>query len=162
MEAIDDAPIDEAQIATEIDDQAAAEKEKEKENAAAQRKARDVVVLRMSGKPVDLEHDITAKTVKFKTFCAVGAPEALVKSGVLYYEFEVLASDSEGAVAQIGFALKNSFETGEEFVVEGEEEEGHGTGCGDNDKSWGLDGTRCLKWFDGGVSSNGQVFLVVW
>ena len=40
MEAIDDAPRVEAQIATEIDDQAAAEKEKE--NAAAQRKAGDV------------------------------------------------------------------------------------------------------------------------
>ena len=56
-----------------------------------------VVVLRMTGTPVDVEHDISAKTVKFKTFCAVGAPEALVKSGVLCYEFEVLENDSEGA-----------------------------------------------------------------
>jgi hypothetical protein len=52
MEAIDDAPRVEAQIATEIDDQAAAEKEKE--NAAAQRKAGDVAVLRMTGKKEDL------------------------------------------------------------------------------------------------------------
>jgi len=146
-EKSNDAPIDQAPIATEIDDQAAAEKEEE--NAAGQRKAGGVVILRMSGKPVDVEHDISAKTVKFKSFCAVGAPEALVKSGVLYYEFEVLANDSEGAVAQIGFALQNSFEN--------EEDATQGAGCGDNDKSWGLDGTRCLKWFDGGVSQDGQV-----
>ena len=82
-----------------------------------------------------------------------------MKSEVLYYEFEVLANALEGAVAQIGFALKNSFDSGEEFVVQGEEEEGHGMGCGDNDKSWGLDGTRCLKWFDGGVSPNGKVSI---
>jgi thiol-disulfide isomerase/thioredoxin len=78
--------------------QAAAEKEKE--DAAAQRQAGDVVVLRLSGAPVEVEHDVAAKTVKFKSFCTVGAPEALATCGVVYYEFEVLIN--EGGIPQIG------------------------------------------------------------
>ena len=42
--------------------------------------------------------------------------------------------------AAAGFALKDGLE-----VSSGNT----GEGCGDNDTSWGLDGTRCVKWFDG-------------
>ena len=117
---------------------AAAAAEQEKENAAAQREAGDVVVVRLNGEPVDVQHDIVAKTVKFNTYCTVGAPEALVTSGVVYYELEVL--DNEGGVPQMGFALKDDCKIA--YARTGE-------GCGDNDTSWGLDGTRCVKWFDG-------------
>ena len=112
--------------------------EKEKENAEAQRLAGDVVVLRLSGEPINVKHDITAKTVKFKGVSTVGAPEALVTSGVVYYEFEVLSMD--GGAPQIGFALKDGLELSYTHL---------GVGCGNNDTSWALDGARHAKLFDG-------------
>ncbi len=113
--------------------------EKEKENAEAQRLAGDIVVLRLSGENINVEHDITAKTVKFEEgVCTVGAPEALMTSGVVYYEFEVLSID--GGAPQIGFALKDGLEISDAHL---------GVGCGNNDTSWGLDGARGVKLFGG-------------
>jgi hypothetical protein len=112
--------------------------EKEKENAEAQRFAGDVVVIRLSGEPIDVEHDITAKTVKFEGVSTVGAPEALVTSGVVYYEFQVLSID--GGAPQIGFALKDGLELSDTHL---------GVGCGNNDTSWALDGARRAKLFGG-------------
>ena len=82
--------------------------DKEKEDAAAQRAAGDVVVERLQGPPVDFTHDVAAKTLKFDTFGTFGAPEALAESGVLYYEVTVLEG-SEG-IPQIGFSLKDGME----------------------------------------------------
>jgi len=115
--------------------------DKEKEDAAAQRAAGDVVVERLQGPPPDLTHDVAAKTLKFDTFGTFAAPEALAESGVLYYEVTVLEG-SEG-IPQIGFSLKDGIERGDGNV---------GNGCGDKASSWALDGTRCMKWFEGETS----------
>ena len=112
--------------------------EKENENAEAQRLAGDVVVLRLSGEPINVEHDITTTTVKFEGVSTVGAPETLVTSGVVYYEFEVLSID--GGAPQIGFALKDGLELSYTHL---------GVGCGNNDTSWALDGARQVKLFGG-------------
>ena len=58
----------------------------------------------------------------------------------MYFEFEVLANQDEGGVAQIGFAFKDGLQISDTPLD---------VGCGDNNTSWGLDGTLCLKWFDG-------------
>ena len=115
--------------------------DKEKEDAAAQRAAGDVVVERLQGPPVDFTHDVAAKTLKFDTFGTFGAPEALAESGVLYYEVTVLEG-SEG-IPQIGFSLKDGMERDDDRVCDG---------CGDKASSWALDGTRCMKWFEGETS----------
>ena len=111
---------------------------KEKEDAAAQFAAGDVVVKRLQGRSTDFTHDVAAKTLKFEAFGTFGAPEALVTSGVLYYEVVVLEG-SEG-ILQIGFSLKDGIKSGDGPV---------GEGCGDEVSSWALDGTRGVKWFEG-------------
>ena len=109
----------------------------EKENFAAQRAAGDIVVERLQGCPADMTHDVAAKTLQFDDFATAGAPAALTTSGVLYYEITVLegsdweddpegsdsedsenevfteGSDSERALLQIGFSLKDGIERGD-------------------------------------------------
>jgi len=95
------------------------------------------VVKRLRGEPgVSFEHDIAAKTLAMKGFPTLGAPELLFKSGVLYYEIEVL--ESEG-IPQCGFA-GIGFESSDERS---------GEGVGDDSNSWGFDGKRQARWYDG-------------
>ena len=116
----------------------------EKENFAAQRAAGDIVVERLRGCPLDVTHDVVAKTLQFDEFATAGAPEALTTSGVLYYEITVLeGSDSEDALPQVGFSLEDGIERGDVHVEDG---------CGDKPSSWALDGVRCRKWFEGAES----------
>ena len=125
--------------------------EKEKENAETQRLAGDVVVLRLSGEPINVEHDITTTTVKFEGVSTVGAPETLVTSGVVYYEFQVIvhANKNTDVSAQMGFALKDSLQPSKKKSS---------NGCGDTDTSWGVDGTRCFKW----VGAQSAVWACKW
>merc|ERR1711904_59930 len=95
------------------------------------------VVKRLRGEPgVSYEHDVEARTVKCFAFPTLGAPEMLVKEGVLYYEIEVLGGDG---IPQAGFASSDFA-----FI-----DEQTGDGVGDDQESWGLDGVRKSKWFDG-------------
>lgn len=77
-------------------------------------------------------------TLELLQFATVGARgDLIVKSGVLYYEVEVVAAEG---VPQIGFATE-AFEAGvDEFT---------GDGVGDDADSWGLDGTRKARCHDG-------------
>jgi hypothetical protein len=139
----------------------------EKENFAAQRASGDIVVERLQGCPADVTHDVAAKTLQFDDFATAGAPAALTTSGVLYFEITVLessdweddpegsdsedsenelfteGSDSEEALLQIGFSLKDGIERGDMLLSDG---------CGDKPSSWALDGVRCRKWFEGAES----------
>jgi len=112
---------------------------KAEEAALEEQKAKGGPVLkRLLGEPGSrFEHDFTARTLKFQDFITLGAPEMIVKSGVLYYEIEVLEG-SEG-IPQIGFASGDLAFS----------DENTGEGVGDNAESWGLDGVRNCKWHDG-------------
>lgn len=111
--------------------------EKEKEAAAAQRAAGDVVVHRLIGTPTCIEHQHAAKTLKFNNFATAGAPEALATSGVVYYEIQILKQDG---IPQVGFSLEDGTEMSDERC---------GEGCGDSASSWAVDGVRQVKWHDG-------------
>ena len=113
---------------------------REMRNAAAQQAAGDVVVERLSGQPMSVEHDVAAKTLNFTMRATVGAPELLTTNSAVYYEFEVLER-SEG-IAQIRFALEGGItrcDTDTDFK-----------GVGENSSSWGVDGIRCCRWEERG------------
>merc|ERR1712072_1653530 len=98
------------------------------------------VIKRLRGEPgVSFEHDVASKTVKFKGFTTLGSPELLCKAGVSYYEIEVL--ESQG-IPQIGFA-SSDFDLTDEYS---------GDGVGDDAKSWGFDGVRQVRWYEGSSS----------
>jgi hypothetical protein len=113
-------------------------------------------VQRFIGRPADVEHDISDNTLEFHAFSTVGAREALVTSGVAYYEFQVLefqvlvhVNTKTDASAQMGFALKDSLQPSKKKSS---------NGCGDTDTSWGVDGTRCFKW----VGAQSAVWACKW
>ena len=56
--------------------------------------------------------------------------------GVLYFELKILSIE-DNPTSQFRFALINSVDNTDEHT---------GQGVGDNDKSWGLDGVRVMKW----------------
>jgi nucleoredoxin len=99
------------------------------------------VLKRLRGTPGEaLDHDATARTIKFFEFATIGTPDSLAKSGTVYYELEIL--ESEG-IPQVGFASPD-FEIGVDTQT--------GEGVGDDKLSWGFDGVRQLAWFDGDKS----------
>merc|ERR1711972_127714 len=105
----------------------------------AQRVAGGPVLKRLIGAPGEaLELEPKSREVRFKMFSTVGAPDSMVKSGVLYYEVEMLPSQG---IPQLGFA-SGEFQTGID--------ECQGDGVGDDGESWGLDGIRQLAWHGGG------------
>ena len=114
--------------------------EEEKKGVEAQRAAGGAVVMRVRGKPGSITHDLGRKTLEFGRFATAGSPDLLTSSGVVYYEFEIVASDD--GVPQMGFALKK----GAWAEVQ---DEHTGEGVGDDALSWGLDGVRGAKWHDG-------------
>eukprot|EP00931_Biecheleriopsis_adriatica_P105532 TRINITY_DN80095_c0_g1_i1.p1 TRINITY_DN80095_c0_g1~~TRINITY_DN80095_c0_g1_i1.p1 ORF type:complete len:407 (+),score=76.55 TRINITY_DN80095_c0_g1_i1:39-1259(+) len=92
---------------------------------------------RLRGSPgTSVDHDVPTATVDSKSFATLGAPKSLVTSGVLYYEVEVMSTDG---IAQVGFA-SHAFET-----WNGDS----GSGIGDDDNSWGVDGVRKVLWTKG-------------
>lgn len=95
------------------------------------------VVKRLRGEPgISFEHDVAANTLAMNNFPTLGAPEMLVKSGVLYYEIQVL--EGQG-IPQCGFAGID-FELNDAYS---------GDGVGDCDNSWGFDGVRQARWHNG-------------
>jgi len=95
------------------------------------------VVKRLRGEPgTSYDHDVTAKTVKMGNFPTLGAPEMLVKAGVFYYEIEVLESSG---IPQCGFA-SGDFALNDDYT---------GEGVGDCAASWGFDGVRQARWYNG-------------
>merc|ERR1712218_304796 len=96
------------------------------------------VLKRLRGTPGEaLTHEVAGQRIQFNTFSTIGAPDWPAPSvGVLYYEVEIL--NKEG-VPQFGFA-SSEFSTSN----------GHESrGVGDDDNSWGVDGTRCCMWHGG-------------
>lgn len=87
---------------------------------------------------VSVEHDTAARTIKFNNFPTVGVPGMLATSGVLYYEVEILPG--EGGIPQFGFACSD-FDIDIDTYT--------GEGVGDYANSWGFDGKRQCRWYDG-------------
>lgn len=109
----------------------------ENEALEAQRASGGAVLQRLRGTPGEaLSHDLAGRTIQFFEFATIGSPSSLTKSGIIYYEIEVVSAEG---VPQIGFAGP-SFES---------QDEPSGEGVGDDKVSWGFDGTRKLAWFDG-------------
>lgn len=95
------------------------------------------VLKRLRGEPgQSVKHLTETRTLEMVRFPTVGAPGMLASSGVLYYEVEILKSDG---IPQVGFAL------GDFGIVN----ETTGEGVGDDSLSWGLDGVRGTRWYDG-------------
>merc|ERR1712048_178141 len=95
------------------------------------------VVKRLRGEPgISFVHDVAGNTLAMNNFPTLGAPEMLVKSGVLYYEIEVL--EGQG-IPQCGFAGID-FEPADAYS---------GDGVGDCANSWGFDGVRRARWHNG-------------
>lgn len=111
--------------------------QKEKESEDAQRASGSLVVKRLRGEPGFITHNIPESKLDFATFSTAGAPENVTTSGVLYYEVDVLGCDG---VAQVGFSLADGLSQIDEYC---------GDGVGDDEKSWGVDGTRRSKWHNG-------------
>ena len=98
---------------------------------AQQRAAGGPVVERLHGGIGDVEHDLPTRTLRYTEFSTAGAPNLLVKSGVLYYEVEIVKLPS---APQLGFA------TGTDKLLEG---------TGDEKRSCGFDGKRNQIWRNG-------------
>ena len=111
--------------------------QKEKESDEAANAAGGVMIKRLRGLPGTILHTVPGGTLQFDQFATAGAPEYVATCGVMYYEIEVLACDGE---AQIGFSLPDGMP-----VVDGDCDDG----VGDDNKSWGVDGTRQRLWHGG-------------
>uniref|UniRef100_A0A7S0NTJ2 B30.2/SPRY domain-containing protein n=1 Tax=Calcidiscus leptoporus TaxID=127549 RepID=A0A7S0NTJ2_9EUKA len=79
----------------------------------------------------------TERQLCFREFCTYGAPELVVSEGTAYYEV-VIGEALENP--QVGFAT-TEFETGVDMY--------DGDGVGDCANSWGIDGTRHMRWHEG-------------
>lgn len=88
----------------------------------------------LPGKSVAI--DASERKLAFNQFSTAGAPDKLATAGILYYEIELVVVDR---FPQIGFAL-GEFETSDTSS---------GEGVGDDVVSWGLDGSRALRWYMG-------------
>jgi len=99
--------------------------------------ARAAILQRLTGSPLDVQHDVATKTISFDEFCTAGAPNLLTTKGVLYYELEVLKNDG---ATQFGFAKKDGVVLSNQYVNEG---------TGDNGTSWAVDAIRGVKWHGG-------------
>ena len=84
----------------------------EKENFAAQRAAGDIVVERLRGCPLDVTHDVVAKTLQFDEFATAGAPEALTTSGVLYFEITMRGATVSALFHRLGFHWRTASSVG--------------------------------------------------
>jgi len=93
------------------------------------------VVKRVRGRPGSATIDPQEHTVTFNRFSSVGAPQMLAKSGVLYFEVEVLDIDG---MSQVGFASESFILASEETIE----------GVGDDMESWAVDGTNCCALHD--------------
>ena len=72
-------------------------------------------------------------------FGTVAAPVSRVTAGKVFFEVELLRFTTIDCCPQFGWAT-DGFAMGEEAVDDG---------VGDDCCSWGVDGARCLRWFDG-------------
>jgi len=133
-------PWDDATIKKVAEEKKEALLKKEKEIEAFQRASGNTVVKRLAGNPEDVLQDIKTKTVSLNLFSTVGAPDLFTESGVLYYELEIVKRGDCGNYPQFGFALKDGIDTCDTYTD---------IGVGDNKTSWGVDGDRSCKWFDG-------------
>jgi hypothetical protein len=116
---------------------------REKEFEAAQRRSGTTPWTRIAGAPGSVEHVANGGMSLSSSFVTIGAPEALVNSGVLYYEVTIIKME-QNASPQFGFSLKDGVEDSpKSWGVEGE------AGVGDSSKSWGVDGDRKCAWNDG-------------
>ena len=95
---------------------------------------------------------ITDNTVVFGDhsdlqYPSLGAPAALVTSGVLYWEFVIEDDPGETMILNVGFALKDGIEQARSYPSNsGTGDQGEHAGCGDSGASWGLDVRRCRKY----------------
>lgn len=102
------------------------------------------VLRRIRGTPGSaITLDVEQCCVEFQSFGTVGAPNwPTPPGGVIYYEIEVLAAEG---IPQFGFATS-------EFKAE---DDYSGDGVGDDNDSWGVDGTRNVKWHGGETTAWG-------
>lgn len=103
----------------------------EEASVAQQRAAGGPVVERLHGDLGRVEHDLPTRTLRYKGFATAGAPNMLVKSGVLYYEVEIVKL---AECPQLGFS------TGTHELHDG---------AGDEKHSCGFDGKRNMIWRNG-------------
>jgi ankyrin repeat protein len=95
---------------------------------------------------------ITDNTVVFGDhsdlqYPSLGAPAALVTSGVLYWEFAIEDDPGETMILNVGFTLKDGIEQTKTYPsISGTGDQGEHAGCGDSGASWGLDVRRCRKY----------------
>eukprot|EP00543_Licmophora_paradoxa_P003721 CAMPEP_0202455490 /NCGR_PEP_ID=MMETSP1360-20130828/13012_1 /ASSEMBLY_ACC=CAM_ASM_000848 /TAXON_ID=515479 /ORGANISM="Licmophora paradoxa, Strain CCMP2313" /LENGTH=732 /DNA_ID=CAMNT_0049075085 /DNA_START=23 /DNA_END=2221 /DNA_ORIENTATION=+ len=111
--------------------------EKEKEITEEQRRKGLPVVERLKGEPGSVELDLSTKVLTFaeQNFSTVGNRDLLTKSGVLYYELEII--DMTDGLIQVGCSLEDGVEVCNERSADG---------VGDDEKSWAVDGVRVAKW----------------
>lgn len=121
---------------------AAAAAEKEEADAAAAKAAGAVVLRRFYGTPGEspierLADQDSVYEISFESFDTFATTNRNASSGTLYFEVECVSVGR--GIAQLGFA-------DEDFKC------GRGEGVGDDKHSWGFDGNRVCKWFNGSTS----------
>jgi len=114
----------------------AKDKEKEERSYIEQEEAGKIVLRRYRGTPSDTKIG-SDHVVKFVAFATVAAPSAVVPNGKKAW-YEITFVKGSG-VSQVGWATSD-FETTDSYSSDG---------VGDDTKSWGFDGQRVCKWFDG-------------
>jgi len=113
--------------------------EKEKIAVEEQRLAGGIVLKRVTGEPVSVMHMLPDRRFLFQSgFSTISAPDAVVKSGISYYELEI---QELAPCTQFGFTL-----AGEAVNIINDNSD---SGVGDDAKSWAVDGHRELLWHDG-------------
>jgi hypothetical protein len=122
----------------------------EKEDEAAQRRSGMAPWTRLAGLPSSVKYGFVNGVISLSSsslfisggynWVTIGAPEALVNSGVLYYEIAIMAWMTQGTSPQFGFSLKDGVPATDRFSD---------VGVGDNPASWAVDGARKCAWNNG-------------
>jgi ankyrin repeat protein len=108
-----------------------------------------MLVERFRGSPTDVQINYELSSVSFSDFSTVIANMYCPQGKKGYYELEV-SSFEDYFCCQIGFCT-------EEFSPYFGQIQ---NGCGDDAFSWGVDGCRMLKWFDGSNEKFGSLWKI--
>ena len=96
----------------------------------------------------------TDRAVGFVNFSTVAAPRGVVLNGKKAW-YEITFTSGDG-VSQIGWGTSD-FSTSVRYSGDGDSDD-DSDGVGDCTDSWGFDGQRVCKWFDGNHHSWGKKF----
>lgn len=118
----------------------AAEAKAKEEAVYAEMEAAGKIAIRRHKGSLDCMKIEADHSIKFESFSTVAAPTAVVPNGKKAW-YEITFQEGSG-ISQMGWAT-SGFETCDRYT---------GDGVGDCTKSWGFDGQRVCKWFDGSTS----------